>query len=233
MQKTENLEIERQEKLKQWVSEQHKCEHCGKIMTKYYGSGHFCSRSCANSRKHSQKTKEKISKSINSKIIRRYCLDCGKQIRKTNKSGYCRKCYYKHRIISEETRQKLSENSIKHNCGGFNKKKCIDYNGKKLDSSYELLVAQSLDKNHINWIRQKSLKYIDSLGKIHNYTPDFYLPDFDIYLDPKNDFLINNINPHLGFKDTDKIKWVCIQNNAKIIILNKNQLDWNIIKTLI
>ena len=34
---------------KQWKNEQHHCEHCGKLMLEKYGSGRFCSRSCANS----------------------------------------------------------------------------------------------------------------------------------------------------------------------------------------
>lgn len=43
-------------------------------------------------------------------------------------------------------------------------------------------------------------------GIKHTYTPDFYLPEYNVYLDPKNDYLINNINPGLGFKDVDKIR---------------------------
>ena len=43
-----------------WISEQHCCEKCGKIMTEKFGSGKFCSRSCANSRTHSAETKLKI-----------------------------------------------------------------------------------------------------------------------------------------------------------------------------
>lgn len=33
-------------------------------MTVFYGSGRFCSRSCANTRQHSEETKDKISKSV-------------------------------------------------------------------------------------------------------------------------------------------------------------------------
>jgi hypothetical protein len=40
----------KEENLQRWVSEEHKCEKCGKIMTEYYGSGRFCSVSCKNSR---------------------------------------------------------------------------------------------------------------------------------------------------------------------------------------
>lgn len=144
----ENKRAQKEQKLENWILEQHKCERCGKIMIEYYGSGRFCSRFCANSRKHSQKTKEKISKRVNSKIIKRYCLDCGKRIKKHNKSGYCKECYFKHRIISKETRHKLSVASITRCFGGFHHTH-IKYNGVNLDSSYELIVAKSLDENNI------------------------------------------------------------------------------------
>lgn len=41
------------EELNIWISEQHACERCHKIMTKWYGSGRFCSQSCANSKDNS------------------------------------------------------------------------------------------------------------------------------------------------------------------------------------
>lgn len=56
-----------QQKLDAWILEQHKCEKCGKVMTEKYGSGRFCSRSCANSHTHSEQTKQKISQSNKSK----------------------------------------------------------------------------------------------------------------------------------------------------------------------
>lgn len=40
------------------------CEKCGKLVTTNFGSGRFCSRSCANARVHSEETKQKISKSV-------------------------------------------------------------------------------------------------------------------------------------------------------------------------
>lgn len=36
-----------------WISEKHCCEKCGKVMTKKYGTGRFCSQSCANSHANS------------------------------------------------------------------------------------------------------------------------------------------------------------------------------------
>ena len=208
------------------------CEHCGKPVYTKYGSGRFCSKSCANARVHSTETKEKIGKTITDKAIKYYCKSCGKRIRKCNKTGYCVDCMP--RCQEESTKKKLSKIALKRELGGFNfRNKGIYYNGIKLDSSYEVEVAKSLDDNNIKWLREGRFPYIDRNGKERHYIPDFYLPDYDVYLDPKNDFLIENINPVLGYSDKEKIQLAQEQNNIRVVILNKDQLTWDVIKTLI
>lgn len=44
--------------------EPYKCEHCGKLVTEKYGSGRFCSRTCANARTHSVETRYKIHNTL-------------------------------------------------------------------------------------------------------------------------------------------------------------------------
>ena len=53
------------QKLDTWLASEPKCETCGKIMTEHYGSGRFCSKSCASIRTLTEDTKLKISKSLN------------------------------------------------------------------------------------------------------------------------------------------------------------------------
>jgi hypothetical protein len=60
----------------------------------------------------------------------------------------------------------------------------------KLDSAWEEALAIRLDEINVNWIRPSPVKWTDKLGVVHNYFPDFYLIDFDIYLDPKNPYAI-------------------------------------------
>lgn len=135
---------------------------------------------------------------------------------------------------TDAEKQTLREHALKNKLGGFNmRKKTIFVNGIAVDSSYEKIVAESLTENNIEWKRCDRFKYIDNKNKLHYYTPDFYLPKYDVYLDPKNDYLINNINPILKFRDTDKIKWVMEQNNIKIIILDKDHLTYEKIVDLI
>lgn len=61
----------------------------------------------------------------------------------------------------------------------------------KLDSSWEEALAKRLDELNIDWIRPTDpIPWTDNSGSIHNYFPDFYLPKYDLFLDPKNSYAI-------------------------------------------
>lgn len=62
----------------------------------------------------------------------------------------------------------------------------------KLDSSWEEALAVRLDEINIEWIRPLPIKWIDENNIGHNYFPDFYLPNYDVYLDPKNPYAIKS-----------------------------------------
>lgn len=49
-------------------------------------------------------------------------------------------------------------------------------------------MAQLLDSNGIGWVRPKPVPWVDLEGSTRLYYPDFYLPDHDLYLDPKNPY---------------------------------------------
>lgn len=57
----EKLELER---LQQWINEQHSCKKCGKVMTEYWGTGTYCSASCAHGHPKSQESKDKTRETI-------------------------------------------------------------------------------------------------------------------------------------------------------------------------
>lgn len=131
---------------------------------------------------------------------------------------------------SEATKRKMSISAKERGLGGNNPSsrvfyKMVDGSEIRLDSSYELKVAQELDENNIDWIRPKRLPWVDDEGVKHHYYPDFYLLDYDVYLDPKNWYLIS--------RHKRKIELVSIQNKVKIIILNEDQLNWNSIYQMI
>ena len=109
-----------------------------------------------------------------------------------------------------------------HNFGGYNRNAGISKKEYRedsfgtpvcLQSSFESRCALILDELKINWIRPKCLYYI-KLGERKRYFPDFLLVDFNIYLDPKNDYLAK--------LDTEKIQLVSKHNNVRIDILTES-----------
>lgn len=177
------------------------CKHCGKEFTTGRGLGGHTFRL------HTEKGKEASKKGCEAAAI----------VNKGNKHGLG----YKH---STEMKEYLSAVRVNH----LHKRKFFSkpelYKDVWLDSSYESAVARSLDENEIKWVRPKSLKYHDGI-QFRRYMPDFYLPDYDVYLDPKNDWLIK--------KDEHKISLTAEQNNVRILILTKDQLSWLEIKKVL
>lgn len=88
-----------------------------------------------------------------------------------------------------------------------------------LQSSFEKKCADILNELSVKWVRPDCLRYGKKL-----YFPDFYLVDFGIYLDPKNDYL--------AIKDQDKINSVVKENNVVVFILREFQLTTEYIQQL-
>lgn len=89
----------------------------------------------------------------------------------------------------------------------------IDYNGVDLHGSWELKYAQYLDYNAIQWQRNKDSFYYEFEGKTRKYTPDFYLPNTDEYVEIK------------GYKTAkDDAKWSQFPKHKKLVVLMEKDL---------
>jgi len=125
---------------------------------------------------------------------------------------------------------KARKKTLEKGGGGFFNKSYYYYNEHEkkvetLQSSYEVRVAFSLDTNGVRWQRPDPIIWTDARGGTHNYYPDFLLPDYNVYLDPKN--------THVAKKDKNKIKRVRQQNQIQLLVLNKMELNWSKIKNKI
>ena len=77
------------------------------------------------------------------------------------------------------------------NCGGETNYKKFKYNDIWMDSTWEVEIAKLLDSKCIEWERSRKkhmLWWTDDKGNRRRYYPDFYLPKYNIYLDPKNKY---------------------------------------------
>lgn len=125
-----NMAIKRQREADEWNSTEHYCEKCGKQFFKKIGEGRFCSRSCANTKSHTEDTKKKISRSVN-KEVDCSCRFCGKQYKKISS------------MKSHEVFCELNPNKLVNKGGGRKRDVTLPYvcsNGDILDVSYETVM---------------------------------------------------------------------------------------------
>lgn len=108
---------------------------------------------------------------------------------------------FKYHKLTPEQRKSISLRMSKHNPGG----RCHWFvvNGIKVQGTWERDFAENLTKLDIDWKRSHvAIPYIRD-HKLHHYTPDFYLPKFDLFIEIKG-FWWNG--------DKDKMKCVFSQN---------------------
>lgn len=186
--------IKRKEaELADWLAAEHKCENCGKIMTEKFGSGRFCSRSCANSHKRSNESRKKTSESLKKAALKAQYSNIN--IRAKNIEEY-----YRHPVICPVCNETIPYDKRRNKTCGLNcsamwqsfnminrmadrnfqvarakKYKYGIYNGIPCDSSWELaFLLYHLDHNYTITRCKDSFVYIVD-GRSHSYFPDFII----------------------------------------------------------
>jgi hypothetical protein len=145
-----------------------------------------------------------------------------KQVKCDNEN--CKKLFFKHPCLIKKTKHNfcshkcyskwLSIHKRGRNSNMFGKKantgKIFLYKNIKFRSSWEVTYAKYLTKNHIKW--QYEPKTFD-LGNT-TYTPDFYLPESDTYVEVKG-----------WWRDDAKFKYLKFRRKfGNIILLNEQRL---------
>lgn len=176
------------------------CKECNVRLPFKQRMNDFCSRECAQtflSRKRIQNGwimtedhKEKIANTLRNKPRKKYtniCEACGKEYTHNDsqkaRNKTCSKICARDLMSINASVGVLKRSSIQY-LNPFTNKNVV------LQSSWEVEVADWLGDNDIVWIRPKAVPWVDSKGKTHRYYADFYLPEHDLYIDPKNPWVI-------------------------------------------
>ena len=148
------------------------CPYCGNLYKSGYGLANHITL-CRQNPNYNVKKHEKLSKAQN----KLYNSEKGKELRK-----------------------KASERTVFNNFWEYRSKNPIIYESKfagkvKLDSKWELIVAERLDSLGITWYRPRiRLPYYDLEGNEHGYYPDFYIKDYKCFIEVKSPFIANYQN---------------------------------------
>lgn len=182
------------------------CKKCGNKFEPVKGLKSYCSLTCRNSRTWTEEDKRKKSlaslrspkaaaarerraaarwkdhdKDNQVKLVK--CTNCNDTFEsKRNPSGW-------YPTICSET----CKISVKKK--NFKGRKFV-YKGIEMDSSWEVSIAKHLDKLGIEWTRPAPLNFD------FKYYPDFYLPEYNVYLDPKNPLRIEQQKERLDIIQT-------------------------------
>lgn len=218
--------------LKQWISEYHKCECCGKVMTEKYGRGRFCCRSCANTRKPTQETKDKIGFGVKFTGNRsderheifmgryyqnpNYCVICNSILPYNNRyrKTCSNNCLVK--LLSYKNIESVAKNGGNNNANGVRgKAKYGTYKGFHCDSSWELaFVCYCLSKNIYIKRNTEGFDYVYS-NKKHKYYPDFIIND--TYIEIKN-YYNDQVQAKIDYFPKDKKLIVLYKKDIQICI---------------
>jgi hypothetical protein len=167
------------------------CIKCGKSISVMASKG-LC-KSCSQKKENSSR-----------KNKRPHCIDCEIEISYSYKGHVFKRCQKCMGLLRRGRNHPLFGKSVSW--------KRIKYNNVWIRSSWETAYAKYLDKNNVKWLYES--KTFD-LGDT-TYTPDFYLPETDRYIEIK------------GWERKDfrkKIELLKIKySDIKIIILKKKEL---------
>ena len=108
---------------------------------------------------------------IDGRTHNKKCIDCNKKIGKS--ATRCKSCENKRRYKNPRNNPRFGKPPL-HG-------KRIRYKGILMRSTWEVKYAKYLDKNDIKWQYESKTFDLDNT----TYTPDFYLPETDTYIEIK------------------------------------------------
>lgn len=207
------------------------CKRCNKEFEPQKGLVNYCSLECRNSRgPRSEEFKKIVSEKLSGRQLTPEHLSklTGKNNSRWNggpnklKTAVCTNCnmsftytgYYNKKTCSRECRISSSTSRTYRN----GSRKTYYYNNVVLESSWELEIAGLLDTYNITWQRPDPISWVDTNNKVHMYYPDFYLTEYNIYLDPKNPYCM----------ELDKQKMKKISKKINIIFGDLELIKYNI-----
>lgn len=220
------------------------CANCGTVHPYHIRKNKFCSSSCAATYNNTKRVaagwtrSEESKQQTSAKLKGRANKHKGKSFTKVIKIFYieCKICGIKKCVSAKHRKHQTCGNTdcmIQASVGirpyqNGSRKPVWFYNPNEdklvlLDSSWEVVVANHLINLGVVWERPVFIKWVDNTGKTRRYFPDFYLPQYNMYLDPKNPYCMS-----LDIEKMSRVSKIIplIYGDIKIIL---NWIDTNCI----
>lgn len=218
------------------IDEKYKCLFCGKLYKKMGIKGHIWryhtdeGKNFNPNRGYSEGTRK--GKTWNKGLTKESDERVRKSCEKISFSRVGSKNYWFGKKLPVEMKKKISEAHVKYmeNGGAYHCKWYKISNGEReisVQGTWEKKFAEYLNRNKIKWDRF-SMPYDNH----RRYTPDFYLPEYDVYIEVKGfmkerdinkmkKFLIDNPHCDIRLFDSKKLLKTLDSNNLNLLSLER------------
>ena len=142
------------------------------------------------------------------------CIICGEP---SNGKHFCIDCYKKYKDRSIDIRITNCRDTQIIDEYGNKTKKAKD--GRKVRSLSEKIIIDFFFDNFIRVVYEKTIPYINEKGESAELHPDFYLPDYDLYIE------FNGLTNKSYLKMKNYVNKIYQEKGYKVEILESQDLD--------
>ncbi len=142
------------------------------------------------------------------------CIICGEN---SNGKHFCYKCWNKYKDKSIDLRiTNCNSTQILDEYGNKNKK---TKDGRFVRSLSEKIILDYFFDNYIRVVYEKTIPYINEKGEDKELHPDFYLIDYDLYIE------FNGLTNKTYLKKKNYVNKIYKEKGLKVEILESNDID--------
>ena len=142
------------------------------------------------------------------------CIICGEP---SNGKHFCVGCYHKYKDRAIDIRITNCRDTEIIDEYGNQTKKAKD--GRRVRSLSEKIIIDYFFDNYIRVVYEKSIPYINEKGEEATLHPDFYLPDYDLYIE------FNGLSKKSYLKKKDYANKIYRDKGLKVEILESKDID--------
>lgn len=142
------------------------------------------------------------------------CIVCGEP---SNGKHFCIGCYHKYKDHAVDLRITNCRDTQVIDEYGNQTKKAKD--GRRVRSLSEKIIIDYFFDNYIRVVYEKSVPYVNEKGEDATLHPDFYLLDYDLYIE------FNGLNNKSYLKKKDYANRIYREKGLKVEILESKDLD--------
>lgn len=142
------------------------------------------------------------------------CIVCGEN---SNGKHFCFKCYNKYKDRSIDIRISNCRDTQVIDEYGNKTKKTKD--GRSVRSLSEKIIIDHFFDNYIRVVYEKTIPYVNERGEDATLHPDFYLPDYDLYIE------FNGLTNKSYLKKKNYANKIYEEKGYNVVILESQDID--------